>query len=133
MDTNFNYIKANELKIKNYIFLENGYWMVTNLEHVKPGKGGAFKQTKLQNILTGNHKEVRFGVDDKVKLVIIKEHKGDVVDKRGNLLSVFVHDMNVVLDVYSDAFDLEDVNIEDMVYLDMHDDQIINIRTNARR
>jgi elongation factor P len=34
--------------------------MVTSYDHVKPGKGPAYTQVKLKNLLTGSHQEKRF-------------------------------------------------------------------------
>ena len=42
-------INANSLKIGNLITHNNELWTVVKLNHVKPGKGGAFVQTELKN------------------------------------------------------------------------------------
>ena len=43
-------INANSLKIGNLITHNNELWTVIKLNHVKPGKGGAFVQTELKNV-----------------------------------------------------------------------------------
>ena len=43
-------INANSLKIGNLITHNNDLWTVVKLNHVKPGKGGAFIQTVLKNL-----------------------------------------------------------------------------------
>ena len=43
-------INANSLKIGNLITHNNELWTVVKLNHVKPGKGGAFVQTELKNV-----------------------------------------------------------------------------------
>ena len=43
-------INANSLKIGNLISHNNELWTVVKLNHVKPGKGGAFVQTELKRL-----------------------------------------------------------------------------------
>lgn len=41
-------------------------WLVTDFQHVKPGKGGAFLKTKLKNLITGLTLEVTFRAEEKL-------------------------------------------------------------------
>ena len=58
-------INANTLKIGNLISHNNELWTVVKLNHVKPGKGGAFVQTELKNV-KDNRK-----LNDLIRLVFI--------------------------------------------------------------
>lgn len=42
-------------------------WLVTDFQHVKPGKGGAFLKTKLKNLITGLTLEVTFRAEEKLE------------------------------------------------------------------
>ena len=44
-------------------------WSITEFQHVKPGKGGAFVRTKLKNILSGKVVEETFRAGEKVEEV----------------------------------------------------------------
>lgn len=41
------------------IRMDGQLWLVVKYEHVKPGKGPAYTQLKLKNIVTGSHQEKR--------------------------------------------------------------------------
>ena len=43
-------INANSVKIGNVLNHNKELWTVIKLNHVKPGKGGAFIQAELKNI-----------------------------------------------------------------------------------
>lgn len=45
---------------------KNQLWSITEFQHVKPGKGGAFVRTKLKNIVTGKVVEETFRAGEKV-------------------------------------------------------------------
>ncbi len=60
-------MKANDLKPGMVVNLDGQLLIVTKTEHVKPGKGGAFVQTKLKSIKHGNVTEKRFRSVDNVE------------------------------------------------------------------
>src|SRR3978361_2017364 len=44
---------TNDLKNGTVLNLDGQLWTVTDFQHVKPGKGGAFVRTTLTNVLSG--------------------------------------------------------------------------------
>lgn len=62
-------MKANDLKPGKAINQDGQIWIVTKTEHVKPGKGGAFVQTKIKSMKTGSVQEKRFRSVDEVDSV----------------------------------------------------------------
>ncbi len=46
---------ARTADFRNVMVLESGgdLWAVAYVQHVKPGKGGAFVRTRLKNVLSG--------------------------------------------------------------------------------
>ena len=60
-------MKANDLKPGKAINQDGQIWIVTKTEHVKPGKGGAFVQTKIKSMKTGSVQEKRFRSVDEVE------------------------------------------------------------------
>lgn len=59
-------MKANEIRPGQVLNLDGTAYLVTSTENVKPGKGGAFVQTKLKSIKHGNVTEKRFRTADEV-------------------------------------------------------------------
>lgn len=59
---------ATTADIKNGLCIEynNGLYMITEFQHVKPGKGPAFVRTKLKNVETGKVIENTFSAGHKI-------------------------------------------------------------------
>lgn len=72
---------AGDLKVGNIIEYENGKFKVMKTEHVKPGKGGAFCRTTLQNIEKAQKKEITFRVEEKLNILNIYEKTGTFLYK----------------------------------------------------
>jgi elongation factor P len=46
-------VNTNQFKNGMHIEVEGGVWRISEFQHVKPGKGGAFVRTKLKNLGSG--------------------------------------------------------------------------------
>jgi elongation factor P len=68
-------ITSNELKPGKTIKMDNELWSVTEYQHVKPGKGGAFVRTKLRRLRDGNVVERTFRVGEKFEEAYIETRK----------------------------------------------------------
>jgi len=66
-------INGNEIKPGNVLEHDKGLWAVVKVEHVKPGKGGAFAQVELKNLRTGSKLNERFRSADKVERVRLEQ------------------------------------------------------------
>jgi elongation factor P len=53
-------MKANDLKRGTVISFNDSLWMINKTEHVKPGKGPAYIQAEMRNIMTGTKLSQRF-------------------------------------------------------------------------
>ncbi len=62
-------ISTNDLKNGYVIDLDGQLWTVTEFQHVKPGKGGAFVRTKLKNLANGNTMDKTFRAGEKLTRV----------------------------------------------------------------
>lgn len=60
-------ISTNQFKRGLKVELEGEPFTITEFQHVKPGKGGAFVRTKLKSLLTGNVLDRTFRSGEKVK------------------------------------------------------------------
>lgn len=62
-------MKASDLKRGNALEMDNQLWIVTELDHVKPGKGPAYIQAKLRGVLSGGVQEKRLRSTEEVNQV----------------------------------------------------------------
>jgi elongation factor P len=60
---------ASTADIRNGVVLnmDGQLWAVTDFQHVKPGKGGAFVRTKLKNVVTGKTVDRTFNAGAKIE------------------------------------------------------------------
>ena len=72
-------ITANEIKPGMILEHKNDYWNVLKIQHVKPGKGGAFNQLELKSVIKGTKLNERFRSSETVE-------KAEVVEKKYNFL-----------------------------------------------
>ena len=66
-------INGNEIRPGNILEHESGLWSAVKVDHVKPGKGGAFAQVELRNLRTGSKLNERFRSADKVERVRLEQ------------------------------------------------------------
>ena len=76
-------ITANEIKPGMIIEHKNDYWNVLKIQHVKPGKGGAFNQVELKSVIKGTKLNERFRSSETVE-------KAEVAEKKFNFLYIDV-------------------------------------------
>ena len=62
---------SNDIKNGAVLKLEGQLWNVTEFQHVKPGKGGAFVRTKMKNITTGKVVDKTFNAGAKVEFATV--------------------------------------------------------------
>ena len=60
-------INGNEIRPSYVLEHNEGLWIAVKVNHVKPGKGGAFAQVEMKNLRTGSKLNERFRSDDKVE------------------------------------------------------------------
>ncbi|NMO89643.1 elongation factor P [Actinomycetospora sp. TBRC 11914] len=58
---------TNDLKNGMVLRIDGNLWSVTEFQHVKPGKGGAFVRTTLKNVMTGKVVDKTFNAGTKVE------------------------------------------------------------------
>jgi len=62
-------INGNEIRPGTIVEHDGGLWASVKVNHVKPGKGGAFAQVELKNLRDGRKLNERFRSEDKVEQV----------------------------------------------------------------
>lgn len=58
---------SNDIKNGSVLNIDGNLWTITEFQHVKPGKGGAFVRTKMKNVLTGKTVDKTFNAGAKVE------------------------------------------------------------------
>lgn len=66
-------INGNEIRPGNVLEHNGGLWSAAKVDHVKPGKGGAFAQVELRNLRNGSKLNERFRSADKVERVRLEQ------------------------------------------------------------
>ncbi len=66
-------INGNEIRPGAILDHDGGLWAAVKVDHVKPGKGGAFAQVELKNLRDGRKLNERFRSADKVETVELEK------------------------------------------------------------
>lgn len=66
-------IAGNEIRPGTLIEHDGGLWMAVKTQAVKPGKGGAYNQVELKNIITGTKLNERFRSDASVDEIYLEK------------------------------------------------------------
>jgi elongation factor P len=76
---------TNDLKNGSVIKYNNDNYLVENVEFRKPGKGGAFYQVKLRNLLKGNKTENKFRSGESIEFVRIENRPYQYLYQDGDM------------------------------------------------
>ena len=79
-------INGNELRHGFVVEHNDGLWTVVKVEHVKPGKGGAFAQVELRNLRNGSKLNERFRSVDRVERVRLEQKEQQYLYTDGDFL-----------------------------------------------
>jgi len=97
-------INGNEIRPGNVIQHQDALWVAVKTQAVKPGKGPAYAQVELKNLLTGNKLNERFRASETVERVRLEQKDHTYLYAEGDLL------------VFMDAESYEQINIpQDMI------------------
>jgi elongation factor P len=75
---------TNDLKNGIVLKLDGQLWTVTDFQHVKPGKGGAFVRTTLKNVLSGKVVDKTFNAGLKVETATVDKRNMTFLYKDGD-------------------------------------------------
>ncbi|MBK5920794.1 elongation factor P [Rhodothalassium salexigens] len=66
-------IDGNEIRPGNVIEHKGGLWRATKIQHTQPGKGGAYLQVELKNLIDNTKLNERFRSSEKVERVRLEQ------------------------------------------------------------
>lgn len=102
-------ISGVDIRPGNILEYEGGIWKVAKIQHTQPGKGGAFMQVEMKNLIDGRKTNVRFRSADTVEKVRLDTKDFQYLYAEGNSLVFMDKDsyeqINIDRDVVGDAAD----------------------------
>ncbi len=66
-------ISGNAIRVGNVIEHQGKLWVAVKTQHVQPGKGGAYMQVELKNLIEGTKTNERFRSSEQVERVHLEE------------------------------------------------------------
>lgn len=79
-------INGNQIKPGNVLEHNGSLWAVVKTDHVKPGKGGAFAQIEMKNLLNGSKLNERFRATESVEKVRLEQKDFQFLYEQGEQL-----------------------------------------------
>ncbi|MGI9378535.1 MAG: elongation factor P [Methyloligellaceae bacterium] len=79
-------INGNEIRPGNVIQHKDGLWVAVKTHAVKPGKGGAFNQVELKNLVEGTKLNERFRASETVERVRLEQKDYQFLYAEGDML-----------------------------------------------
>ena len=79
-------INGNEIRPGNVIQHQDGLWAAVKVQAVKPGKGPAYNQVELKNLLDGRKLNERFRASETVERVRLEQKDHTYLFEEGDML-----------------------------------------------
>ena len=79
-------INGNEIRPSNVIEHQGRLWVAVKVNHVKPGKGGAYAQVELKDIVSGTKLNERFRSAETVEKVRLEQKDFQFLYEQGDML-----------------------------------------------
>jgi elongation factor P len=80
-------ITGNEISPGTMIEFDGGLWIAVKTQKVKPGKGGAYNQVELKNVITGTKLNQRFRSDEAVEEIYLEKKDFQFLYASGDMLT----------------------------------------------
>jgi len=80
-------IAGNEIRPGTLIEFDGGLWLAVKTQAVKPGKGGAYNQVELKNIINGTKLNQRFRADEAVDEIYLEKKDYQFLYASGDMLT----------------------------------------------
>ena len=80
-------ITGNEISPGTMIEFDGGLWIAVKTQKVKPGKGGAYNQVELKNVINGTKLNQRFRSDEAVGEIYLEKKDFQFLFASGDMLT----------------------------------------------
>ncbi len=122
-------INGNEVRPGNVIEYDGSLWVAVKTGAVKPGKGPAYNQVELKNLIDGRKLNNRFGSDEKVERARIDTKDFQYLYREGDMLVFMDTDTYEQLNLAEEFVGQRAAFLQDgmTVTLEMHEERPIGI------
>ncbi|GHB39048.1 elongation factor P [Pseudovibrio japonicus] len=79
-------LNGNEIKPGHVLMHQDTLWAAVKVQHVKPGKGGAFAQVEMKNLIDGRKLNERFRATESVERVRLEQKDFQFLYEEGEML-----------------------------------------------
>ncbi len=123
-------INGNEIRPGYVIEYQNTLWVAVKTMAVKPGKGPAYNQVELKNLIDGRKLNNRFGSDEKVERGRLEQKDFQYLYKEGESLVFMDKDTYDQLSLAEEFVGERALFLQDgmTVTLEMHEERPIGIK-----
>jgi len=123
-------ISGVDIRPGNILEYEGGIWKVAKIQHTQPGKGGAFMQVEMKNLIDGRKTNVRFRSADTVERVRLDTKDFQFLYEDGEQLVFMDKDtydqLTLASDLLGDAKAFLDDGMD--VTLELYDERPISVQ-----
>ena len=95
-------INGNEIRPGNVVEHQGGIWVAVKTQAVKPGKGPAYNQVELKNLVTGTKLNERFRASETVERVRLEQKDYQFLYTQGDMLVFMDTDTYEQLEIAQD-------------------------------
>lgn len=123
-------INGNEIRPGNVLEHNAGLWVAVKVDHVKPGKGGAFAQVEMKNLRNGSKLNERFRSADKVERVRLEQKDQQFLYENDGMLVFMDIETFDQIELPSDLLGDRRPFLQDgmTVVIEFHDTEALNAR-----
>lgn len=127
-------INGNEIRPGNVIMHQDKLWVAVKVDHVKPGKGGAYAQVELKAIIEGTKSNERFRSAETVERVTLEQRDFQYLYKQGDALVFMNTDTYDQIELDVDFVGDRAAFLQDgmMVTVEMYEDKPLGIQLPAQ-
>jgi elongation factor P len=122
-------INGNEIRPGNVIEHNGSLWAAVKTNAVKPGKGGAFNQVELKNLIDGTKLNERFRSSETVERVRLEQRDFQYLYEQGDMLVFMNTESYEQLELARDFVGDRAAFLQDgmMVTVELHEDRPIGV------
>jgi elongation factor P len=123
-------INGNEIRPGMVIEYQDTLWVAVKTMAVKPGKGPAYNQVELKNLIDGRKLNNRFGSDERVERARLEQKDFQFLYKQGEALVFMDNESYEQLELQEEFVGERAAFLQDgmTVTLEMHDERPIGIK-----
>jgi len=122
-------INGNEIRPGNVLEHNGGLWAVVKTNAVKPGKGGAFNQVEMKNLIDGTKLNERFRASETVERIRLEQKDFQFLYEQGEALVFMDLETYEQLELQKDFVGDRRAFLQDgmMVTVELHEERPIGI------